>query len=84
MAESPLPFSHTEQTVCVHFHLRTSQASVSVLTPTFLCAVTAGGDVRSSTVSQLNSSKTITTRVAKMLRLKAFILNVIRTQLYFG
>lgn len=72
LAESPLPLSHTEKTLCVSFHLRTSQASVSALTPTFLCAVTAGDDVRSSTVSQLNSSKTITTRVAKMLLLKVF------------
>lgn len=84
LAESPLPFSYTEQTLCVLFHLRTSQASVSALTPAFLCAVTTGDDVRSFTVSQLNSSKTITTRVSKMLLLKVFILNVIRIQLYFG
>lgn len=83
LAESPLPFSHPEQTLCVLFHLRTSQESVSALTPTFLCAVTAGDDVRSSTVSQLNSSKTNTTRASKMLQ-KVFILNVIRIQLRFG
>lgn len=84
LAESPLPFSHPEQTLCVLFHLRTSQESVSALTPTFLCAVTAGDDVRSSTVSQLNSRKTNTTRVSKMLLLKVFILNVIQIQLRFG
>lgn len=77
LAESSLPFSHTEQTLCVLFHLCTSRASVSALTPTFLCAMTAGDDVRSSTVSQLNSSITITTRVSKMLLVKVFILNKI-------